>query len=108
MSGLKAPQEPVEVKREILEARARFGPGTAIDWDSLGVWFGNRIPSYLWKQWKGVLVEKGFTWQRFLRLMKYRTDDAFLWSEGKMSWESFVGRVIESLEGPLGEMIRMR
>lgn len=47
-------------------------------------------------------------WQRFLRLMKYRTDDALLWAEGRMSWESFMKRVIESLEGPLGEMIMRR
>jgi len=40
--------------------------------------------------------------------MKYRTDDALLWAEGRMSWESFMKRVIESLEGPLGEMIMRR
>lgn len=106
--SLKAPEEPVEVKRQILEAKARLGSSADIDWDSLAVWFGNRVPSYLWKHWKEGLEEKGFTWQRFLRVMRYRTDDALLWAEGKMPWEAFVGRVVESLEGPLGEMVKRR
>jgi hypothetical protein len=108
MTDLKAPQEPVEVRRQILEARTRLGPSADIDWDSMAVWLGNRVPSYLWKHWKGELEERGFTWQRFLKVMKYRTDDALLWAEGRTPWEAFVGKVVESLEGPLGEMARRR
>lgn len=106
--GLMVPKEPTEIKKQILELRDRLGPGNEIDWNSLAVWYGNRIPQYLWNTWKEELEKKGFTWQKFLKLLKYRTDDAFLWVAGKMPWGGFMEKVLESLEGPLGEMIKRR
>lgn len=103
---LPVPPEPLDAKERILAVRARLGPGRDVDWDPLAVWFGNRIPSYLWRRWKAELTKEGFTWQRFLRLMKYRTDDLILWANGTLPWESFVRRVIDSLEGPLGEVVK--
>jgi hypothetical protein len=79
---LEGPPEPAEVKKWILEVRKRLGPSEGNDWDSLAVWYGNRIPKYLWSVRKSALVREGFTWQRFLRLLKYRTDDALLWGSG--------------------------
>jgi hypothetical protein len=105
LSDLIIPPEPPEVKKYILDVRERLGPGGDIDWDSLAVWAGNRVQSYLWRCWKDTLERKGFTWQRFLRLMKYATGDAVLWISGKMVWENFVNKVLERLEGPLAEMI---
>jgi len=104
--GLNPPKEPIEIKKQILELRSRLGSDNEIDWNSLAVWYGNRIPQYLWGAWKGELGKKGFTWQKFLKLLRYRTDDAFLWVAGKMSWGDFMKEVLESLEGPLGEMVR--
>lgn len=104
--GINIPKEPLEIKKQVLELRNRMGPGTEIDYNSLAVWYGNRVPQYLWSVWKSELTKKGFTWQKFLRLLKYRTDDAFLWVAGRMPWKAFVKKVIESIEGPLGEMIR--
>ncbi|TKJ27165.1 MAG: hypothetical protein CEE41_00030 [Hadesarchaea archaeon B3_Hades] len=104
--GLGVPEEPVEIKKQILELRGSLGHGNEIDYNSLAVWYGNRVPQYLWGIWKGDLGQKGFTWQKFLKLLKYRTDDAFLWVAGKMSWGDFMEKVLESLEGPLGEMIK--
>jgi len=106
--GLDIPKEPLEIRKQILELRGRMGPGGGIDYNSLAIWYGNRVPQYLWNIWKSELTKKGFTWQKFLRLLKYRTDDAFLWVAGKMSWKEFVEKVMESLEGPLGEMIKGR
>lgn len=106
--GLSVPPEPSDVKKLILEAKARLGVSDEIDWNSLAVWYGNRVPKYLWGAWKNALEEKGFTWQSFLKVMRYRTDDALLWVDGRMSWENFVRRVQDSLEGPLGEMIKRR
>jgi len=103
---LDIPKEPVEIRKQITELRDRMGFGSEIDYDSLAVWYGNRIPQYLWGVWKSELGERGFTWPKFLRLLKYRTDDAILWVAGKMSWEDFIKKVLESLKGPLGEMIK--
>ena len=55
-----------------IPARAQVG----IDWDSLAVWAGNRIPSYLWKKWKFELSGRGFTWPQFLKPISYLTRDA--------------------------------
>lgn len=96
----------MEIKKQILELRGRLGADNKIDWNSLAVWYGNRIPRYLWGAWKEELGKKGFTWQKFLKLLRYRTDDAFLWVAGKMTWTIFTKKVLESLEGPLGEMVK--
>jgi hypothetical protein len=105
---LKAPPEPAEVYEFIKRVRSLMGPSGSIDWDPLAVWAGSSIQKYLWSFWKGELKNKGFTWQEFLKLMKYRTDDAILWFYGKISWEEFVKRVIASIEGPLGRAITKR
>ncbi|MFQ6075347.1 MAG: hypothetical protein ACE5Z5_04325 [Candidatus Bathyarchaeia archaeon] len=106
------PPEPKEIQKFILALRSDLGPSGGIDWDSLAVWAGNKIPQYLWNSeikpqylWKRELKKRGFTWQKFLRLMKYRTDDAILWTYGRISWNDFVKKVIESIEGPLGKAI---
>jgi len=102
---LKIPAEPKEIHKYILALRSRLGPNEGIDWDSLAVWAGNRIPQYLWTEWKIELRELGFTWQSFLKLMKYRTSDAILWANGRISWEDFLNNVLDSIKGPLGKAL---
>ncbi len=102
---LEIPPEPKKIQESILALRSRLSPSSGIDWDSLAVWAGNRIPQYLWAKWKMKLREEGFTWQRFLKLMKYRTADAILWANGRISWEDFVNKVLESIRGPLGKAL---
>lgn len=110
MEELSTPPEPIQIKKQILEVKASLGEGGGIDWDSLAVWYGNRIPRYLWSEcgWKSVLSGVGFTWQRFLKLMKYHTTDMVLWVGGGISWEEFMQKLRESVEGPLGQMVRKR
>jgi len=97
---LTSPPEPEDIKKEILGLRSRTGSEMDIDWDSLAVWYGNRIPKYLWTEcgWKNILSKKGYTWQRFLKLMKYHTTDMVLWVRGWISWEEFVQRLMESVK----------
>lgn len=102
---LKIPEESREIKKFIIAVRSQLGENTTINWDSMAVWAGNRIPQYLWKSWRNELSRKGFTWQKFLRLMKYRTDDAILWAYDRISWTEFVESVIKSIEGPLGRAL---
>jgi hypothetical protein len=104
--GLARLDEPAELKKQIIKIKATHGSGSRIDWDSVAVWLGNSLPKYLWEGWKNELGEKGFTWQKFLKLMKYRTEDIILWVNDKISWADFMGRVTCSIDGPFSEMIR--
>ncbi len=102
--GLKIPPESQELRAEVKRLRDLMaGPG--VKWDPLAVWYGNKIPKYLWGQWKDELKQRGFTWQTFLKLLRYRTDGAVLWFLGKQDWETFVRQTIELIKGPLGERV---
>jgi hypothetical protein len=105
---LPIPPEPVEVKKYILEAKSMLGKESDIDWEPLAAWAGNKIPSYLWKdcKWKNILKAEGFTWQSFLRLLKYRTEDMILWMNGHITWVKFVEVFKKSINGPLGQSLK--
>jgi hypothetical protein len=105
---LPIPPEPVEVKKYILEAKSMLGKESDIDWEPLAAWAGNKIPSYLWKdcKWKNILTAEGFTWQSFLRLLKYRTADMILWMNGHITWVKFVEVFKEFINGPLGQSLK--
>lgn len=104
---LFTPQEPLEVKEWIKEIE-KIGKTPGVKWDSLSVWYGNKLPKYLWDQWKDILKPRGFNWQKFLRLLKHRTDAILLWYKGKFTWEQFMGETINLINGPLGEEIAKR
>ena len=99
---LSIPEEPLDLKRRILHLKQRSGIG----WDKFALWFGNPLPSYLWRHWKSELRSRGFTWQKFLKLMRFVNRDALLWVNDKITWEEFIKRVVETIEGPLGELVR--
>jgi len=103
---LKIPEENIEIKKKISGFRNEFSTIEAIEYRSLAVWYGNLIPKYLWKNWKDELKKEGWTWQKFLKLLKYLTNYAINYVEGGISWESFVKTVIASLNGELGEAIK--
>jgi hypothetical protein len=106
--ALVDPAEPMELKNRIIRIKAALSSGSRIDWESATVWIGNSLPKHLWENWKRELSKNGFTWQKFLKFMKYHTEDVILWSNEEISWKDFVEKVCGSLEGPLGEMIRGR
>jgi hypothetical protein len=95
---LPTPMEPVEIKRQINDFRSYFGSEENIDWDSQAVWFRNTIPTYLWNEWKVILINFGFTWPKFLKYMKYYTRDMIKWMKEKISWADFIQRLKESIE----------
>ncbi len=103
-SKLIIPPESAELKKEVKHLRdSMAGPG--VNWDPLAVWYGNKIPKYLWGYWKDELKPQGFTWQKFLKLLRHRTDGAVMWFHGSLPWNDFVRQIIELVEGPLGETI---
>ena len=78
----------------------------SMDWDSYVVWAGNKLPKYLWDAWKGDLKPIGFTWQKFMRLLRYRTDIGVMWYKGAIPWEEYVRNVSVLIEGPIGKSLR--
>ena len=97
--GLPVPKEPAEIKALRRSVRKRVGGIDDVDSDSLAVWSFNRLPKYLWQQWKERLKSKGITWQKFLRIMKLHTIDMIEWAlENSLSWEEFVRRIENTIE----------
>jgi hypothetical protein len=105
---LKIPPEPIEVKNFILAVQSRLGKNNTVNWDSTAVWAGNKVPQYLWSYWRNELTKKGFTWQKFLMLMKYRTDDAILWANNRITWGEFANKILGAIEGPFGKALLER
>ena len=105
---LHAPKEPKHVKDWIraIEKMSNKTPGTK--WENLNVWYGNKLPQYLWDEWKGVLKPRGFTWQKFLKLLRHRTDAVLLWYKGAYTWKQLVKETVSLIEGPLGKEIAKR
>lgn len=99
------PKEPEHVKEWIKTVDEGLGKSPSTKWESLGVWYGNQLPKYLWHEWKDILKPRGFTWQNFLKLLKHRTDAVLLWHKGMFTWNEFVKETINLIEGPLGREI---
>ncbi len=100
---LETPKEPHDVKKFMMSLEATGFNGPDIKWDPLIVWYGNKLPKYLWDQWKDRLKPAGFTWQKFMRLLHYRTDISVLWYRGLLPWDKFVEKVKELIKGPIGQ-----
>lgn len=103
--NLSIPNEPKEIKNWIRKIEEMESPTSGINWDTFNVWYGNKVPKYLWNEWKDILKPSGFTWQKFLKLLGRRTDAILLWYKGAYSWEQFVTETIKLIEGPLGQDI---
>jgi repressor LexA len=100
---LQFPNEPAELKAW-MQALHHTQPkiSTSNNWDSYVVWAGNRLPKYLWGCWKQDLKSDGYTWQRFMRTLRYRTDLGVMWYREAITWQVFVQNMIELINGPLG------
>ena len=93
------PPEPLTLKKSIKDLMDKY---SSERWhaDKFLVWFGNRIPSYLWTEcrWKYPLTKEGWTWQSFLKLLSKRTDNFVRWARGELNWESLINEIIRDLK----------
>ncbi len=105
---LYTPKEPKHVKEWIKSVGQGLAKTPGVNWDSLNVWYGNQLPKYLWDEWKNELKPRGFTWQKFLKLLSHRTDAVLLWYKGAYTWEQFIKETTNLIEGPLGQEIAKR
>jgi len=96
---LPIPPEPREIKEFIKKHRGKLGSEPDIDYDSLAVWYLNKLPSYLWKYWKSNLESLGYTWPKFIKVVKYATDDIIDWAlYDNLEWNGLVKRLSKLLE----------
>jgi len=102
---IKIPNEPVELKERMQNWEYQGSSNPDIYWDSFVVWAGNQLPKYLWREWKEDLVTVGFTWQRFLKLLKFRTDKAILWFRDSLSWDEFIKEIISLINSPIRDRV---
>lgn len=103
--NLHTPKEPQHVKDWIRSIEQMSSKTPGVKWENLNVWYGLEFPKYLWAEWKDELKPTGFTWQKFLRLLKHRTDAVLLWYKGVYTWEQLVEKIAELIEGPMGQEI---
>jgi len=98
-SWLKVPKEPIDIKETIRRVRKICGGKRNIKYDSLAVWSFNRLPAYLWEAWREELTSAGYTWQRFLQILRFHTNDMVMWAlAGNLSWEDLIKRIIYTLK----------
>jgi len=96
---LDVPPEPREIKESIKKYRGVLGSTPDIEYDSLAVWYNNQLSSYLWRHWKSTLESYGYTWQRFIKVVKYTTEDIIEWAlYDKLGWAELVKRLVALLE----------
>ncbi|UCH38252.1 MAG: hypothetical protein JSV76_03615 [Candidatus Bathyarchaeota archaeon] len=92
------PPEPNHIKRalETLIDRMNDEPG---DWQALAVWYGNKLPQYLWTEqnWKTDLTKFGWRWQSFLRVLSKHTPSIIRWVTNELSWSELLGELIADL-----------
>ena len=98
---LITPPEPIELKVWMLslkQSHFQDSSGGGIDWDSFVVWSGNKLPKYLWDHWKVQLKATGLTWQKFMRILRHRTDIGVLWYKGSLPWSEFAASVAKLID----------
>ncbi|WP_054850376.1 hypothetical protein [Vulcanisaeta sp. JCM 14467] len=102
---LNVPQEPTELKRRLKQMRevlCHDDPDNA-SCENRVIWSSNDIPRYLWNEWKDILKNHGYTWQRFLSVLKLASGDLILWAlKDSLTWDELVKRIMKLLETYMG------
>ncbi|MCK4364559.1 MAG: hypothetical protein KAW45_00755 [Thermoplasmatales archaeon] len=96
---LTIPPEPMMLKKQFMEQKMEIG----LKIDSLTLWLGNRLPSYLWKKggWSIPLKEEGYNWQSFLKILSLHKREMIKWSKNALSWKDFLLKIQETIKDPV-------
>lgn len=103
---LRVPSEPIKLKTEIFPIAKELKTKKHPKWYNLVLWHGNKISAYIWREWSSQLRSYGFTWQKFLVFMSFHKKEVLLWINNDLNWETLAKILIESLNGPLGRLIK--
>lgn len=96
---LPTPREPEELKEYLKKQRDNMDVEDDVERDSLAVWYMNRFPSYLWSCWREPLTSWGYTWQRFVRVLRYATNDIVSWAiYDEIGWDELISRIVKLLK----------
>ncbi len=100
---LSIPPEPIMLKKQSKDQRKE----REWDIDSLALWFGNRLPSYLWKEgkWSKPLKDEGYSWQNFLKILSLHKKEMIRWSRDAISWKEFLLRLQDTIKDPVFKKI---
>ena len=100
---LTIPPEPTIIKKQFNQQKKNI----EMKLDSLTLWFGNRLPSYLWKEgeWAKPLKKEGYNWQSFLKVLSLHKKDMIKWSWDTISWKEFLLKIQETLKDPVFKKI---
>lgn len=73
------------------------------DIDSLVMWFGNRLPTYLWNDagWSKPLKDEGYNWQSFLKILSLHKKDIICWSRDAITWRDFLQKLQDTITNPV-------
>lgn len=96
---LSIPPEPVMIKKQFENQKKNI----ELKIDSLTVWFGNKLPSYLWKEggWSKPLKEEGYNWQSFLKIISLHKKEMIKWSKDTLSWKDFLHTIQDTIKDPV-------
>ena len=100
---LTVPPEPVHLRNWLLSLKRSAYSDPSVNGDSSVLWAGNKLPKYLWDHWKDDLKPLGFTWQKFMRILRHRADVGIMWYQGTLPWADFVQKTASLLSGPIGK-----
>ena len=100
---LYIPPEPKMIKQQFIKQKRNIG----MKIDNLTVWFGNKLPSYLWREagWAKPLKSMGYNWQSFLKILALHKKDMIKWSWDTLTWKDFLLRVEDTLMDPVFKKI---
>jgi hypothetical protein len=104
--NLEIPPEPKSLKKQISKQKRNIESKI----DSLALWFGNKIPSYIWKDggWSKPLKKEGYNWQSFLQIFALHKKDMIRWSWNTISWKQLLNKIEDTLKDPVFKKILIR
>jgi len=96
---LSIPPEPMKLKNQIITQKGLIESRI----DTLTIWFGNRIPSYLWKEsgWSKQLKKEGYNWQSFLKIFSLHKKEMIKWLKNTISWKEFLNKIEDTIKDPI-------
>ena len=100
------PPEPQQLKKQFQMQKKTFSSSI----DALSVWFGNKLPSYLWKDagWSKTLKEEGYNWQGFLKILSLHKKEMIWWCTNTISWKDFLLQLQETITDPVIKKLVLR
>ena len=100
---LSIPPEPLRLKKQSDDQKK----SREWDIDSIVLWFGNKLPSYLWRDggWSKPLKAEGYNWQSFLKILSLHKKEMIKWSRDAISWKEFLVKLQETFKDPVFKKI---